>query len=261
MKFKHYVITRFNLSNKWGEDKLNNKVLDNNWLNNRYALFENYCLPSMLSQTNKKFEWYVYFDTNTPLEFIRKNEEITKRFKNFKPKYIDSYQEFEIDYIKEINKEAKSNNLNFVLTTRLDNDDALNMFFIEELQKTNLNNTKLLEFPTGLTLKISNNIELREYSSRYNPFISLLEKVETKKNALGIYNREHGNWEGGETEIVSEKPFWIQVIHEKNLYNRAKGDLVLPGKLKNFKIEKPFLSFRYRLPIIIKKIKKAIKSN
>tara|TARA_R110002049_G_scaffold25354_8_gene89192 strand:+ start:6950 stop:7735 length:786 start_codon:yes stop_codon:yes gene_type:complete len=260
MKFKHYVITRFNLSNKWSEDKLNNKVLDTNWLKNRYILFENYCLPSMLSQTNKNFEWFVYFDTDTSEEFILKNKAITEKFKNFQPKYIDSYQEFEVNYINEINKDAQFHNLDFVLTTRLDNDDALNMFFIEELQKTNLNGTKLLEFPTGLTLNINNNLELREYNSRYNPFISLLEKVDDKNDALGIYKREHGNWKGFDTEIISDKPFWIQVIHEKNLYNRAKGDLVLPGKLKNFKIEKPFLSFRYRLPIIIKKIKKIIKS-
>ena len=59
MTFKHYIITRFNLSQRWDKDSLGNKVLDDNWLKNRFQLFENYCFPSLKSQTNKNFEWWV----------------------------------------------------------------------------------------------------------------------------------------------------------------------------------------------------------
>lgn len=259
MKYKHYIITRFNLPNKWVKDKNDKNILNEEWLQNRYKLFEDYCLPSLINQVNKEFEWYVYFDINTPEEFIKKNEKISKEFINFKPKYIGSYQEFESDYIYQINKAIKKNKLDFVLTTRLDNDDALNMYFVDELQKAKFNNTKLLEFPVGLTLSINKNVELREYSSRLNPFLTLLEKIDNDRDALGVYNKEHGDWKDFETEIVSMKPFWIQIIHEKNIYNKLKGKLVLPNKLKKFKIKKPSFSITYKLPIILKKVKKLIK--
>ena len=259
MVFKHYIVTRFNLPNKWLKDKTDNKVLNESWLVDRYHLFYEYCLPSMIGQVDKNFEWWVYFDINTPAKFLLKNKRLSEEFSNFKPKYVKNYQEFENAYIQDIKIEIKELNLEYILTTRLDNDDALHKFFVKSLQQVQINKTKILEFPTGLTLNIEN-LELRKYSSRNNPFISLLEKVKNQENILGIYSREHGNWEGFNAEIVSNKPYWMQVIHKKNIYNRARGELVLRSSLRFFEIKKLPFSIAYIFPIKFKMLKKYIKN-
>ena len=52
------------------KDKNGNIVNDLNWLKHRYYLFETFCFPSILSQTNKNFKWLVFFDKDTPSEYV-----------------------------------------------------------------------------------------------------------------------------------------------------------------------------------------------
>ncbi len=64
-KFKHFVITLFNLK-LWTQDKNNVSTRTDEWLEKRFELFENYCLPSLKAQTNKNFVWLCLFDQFTP---------------------------------------------------------------------------------------------------------------------------------------------------------------------------------------------------
>ena len=41
-------------------------MLDPKWLTERQTLFEKFCLPSVMSQTNKNFEWILIADVRTP---------------------------------------------------------------------------------------------------------------------------------------------------------------------------------------------------
>ena len=66
MIFEHYLITRFNLKNpKWKFTKNNELLLNDQWMDERMALFADFCLPSVVAQTNKNFKWLLYFDTDT----------------------------------------------------------------------------------------------------------------------------------------------------------------------------------------------------
>ena len=66
-KIQHFVLTRFNLQS--GEnfvvDKNNKHTQSDDWLLHRFNLFEKYCLPSLGAQTNKKFQWFLFFDKET----------------------------------------------------------------------------------------------------------------------------------------------------------------------------------------------------
>ena len=56
--FKHYLITRFNLrADNWDVTKNNEQLLTDEWMDNRMWLFENFCFPSVIGQTNQNFEW------------------------------------------------------------------------------------------------------------------------------------------------------------------------------------------------------------
>ena len=61
MKIKHIVITRFNLK-IWQKDKSNKTTLGEDWMEERFNLFERFCFPSLMHQSDKNFRWLCLFD-------------------------------------------------------------------------------------------------------------------------------------------------------------------------------------------------------
>lgn len=231
--FKHIVITRFNLPNRWNKDKFGNVVLNKTWLEDRYKLFEKYCLPSIKNQTNQNFEWWVYFDENISSFYKNKNEEIFLNYKKFVPKYEVSYDDFEMNMPKELYEMAKYENIDFLITTRLDNDDMLAKDTISLIQdKTKFNALSLLEIPFGYTLELSKKkSRLRKVKSYKNPFISLVEKVDLENQVKGVFHYQHNQWKDIYSQIISNKEQWIQIIHNKNVSNSSAGVEVLNNKI------------------------------
>ena len=91
--FYHFLITRFNLKNPdWDVTKNNEALLDEKWMDERFELFSNYCLPSVINQTNKNFKWLVFFDTSTSKIYQEKienfvHENFDSEHKSKNPKY------------------------------------------------------------------------------------------------------------------------------------------------------------------------------
>lgn len=244
--FKHIIITRFNLSQRWNKDKSGKKVLDNKWLEDRYNLFEKYCLPSIKGQTNQNFEWWVYFDNATNEIFRKKNLVLQSIYPNFRAKYENTYDEFEINMPKEITSYLHKKNIEWLITTRLDNDDIFAIDSVDIIQKSfPLEDMVIIEIPKGLTLEIGYKTRLRRISRLGNPFISLSENISSNKHVKGVYYHQHGHWKNTKRKIASDKEQWIQVIHEKNLSNTAQGEEVLHyGITKRFKFDMEDLDFQ-----------------
>ncbi len=240
------MITRFNLSQRWVNDKAGKEVLNDKWLNDRYFLFEKYCLPSIKSQTNQNFEWWVYFDSTTKKEFRQWNSNLNIAYPNFKPKYEDSYDDFEVNMPNEIHSYLKTQNIEWLITTRLDNDDILAIDTIELIQNGfSPDSMIIIEIPMGLTLELRDTTRLRKVNRLGNPFISLIEICSSSNNIKGVYHNHHGHWKDIRKKIVSDQVQWIQVIHENNVINRAKGREVLHfGITKRFKFEMDNLVFQ-----------------
>ena len=87
-KLSHFILTRFNLL-LWNKDKKGNKVRSKSWLEHRFALFEQYCLPSIENQTCQNFEWIVLFDSTTPEPFKKKIEDYKKECPQLIPVYVE----------------------------------------------------------------------------------------------------------------------------------------------------------------------------
>lgn len=244
--FKHIVITRFNLSKRWAIDKAENSVLNEEWLDHRYQLFEDFCFPSLKSQTCQNFEWWVYFDENLDSQYKLKNEELNKRFNNFMPKYECSYDDFEINMPKDLQAKIADEKIKCLITTRLDNDDVLAKDTVEIIQaKTQFNDFYLLEIPFGYTLEIGCISILRRVETYLNPFVSLVEKVSNGYEVKSVYFQQHNKWTNVKSKIISREPQWIQVIHDRNIINREYGFEVNPhGIKKRFNFNSDGLKFR-----------------
>jgi hypothetical protein len=79
MSFIHVITTRFNVpTSVWTVTRGGAKPLSEEWLKDRFEIFQKYCLPSFKNQSNKNFIWLVFFDANTPKKYMHEIEKIEK---------------------------------------------------------------------------------------------------------------------------------------------------------------------------------------
>lgn len=220
MNFKHYLITRFNLRNKkWDVTKNNESLLTDQWMNHRMELFENYCFPSVNSQINKNFTWLLFFDITTSDVFKNRILEITKDSDFIHCFFIDGMDSFSNSIKEFIAKDASS--FSHIITSRIDNDDCVSKFYIDEIQKQfNFQKYLAVDFVSGYTLSL-NPVMLGKKEQIYNPFISLIEE---NKNPKTVWHNDHNQWKK-ESEIIniSNNRVWLSIIHDKNKVNEFYG--------------------------------------
>jgi hypothetical protein len=219
--FHHLLITRFNLKNpEWKLTKNNDTLLDEQWMTERMELFTNYCLPSVINQTNKNFKWLLYFDELTNDYFKNEIRLLTENHQNIEVFYIDGMPSFNESILKYVKENASSEP--YIITSRIDNDDCISKYFIDEVQK-NFNKQDFLavDFYQGYTLQIAPQVILGKKDHIFNPFISLIEKNENPKT---VWHYAHNMWKKESRTIhVKNKRIWMSVIHEKNKVNEFYG--------------------------------------
>ena len=219
--FQHFILTRFNLRKKdWETTRTNTKVLTDEWMRNRLELFENYCFSSLKHQTTKDFTWLVFFDISTPEEFRQTISRLNDEFPTFKPIYIDGMEAFYPSIKKEIQARLTQP---YLITSRLDNDDALHQDYVKEVQLNfKQQDFMAIDFIDGYTLQIAPEVKFAKRSHVHNPFLSLIEKSENFKT---IWTHErHGAWSKVKTVTpIQHKPMWMSVIHMENKVNDFHG--------------------------------------
>ena len=131
---KHFLATRFNLKvENWTTAKDGSLVLTEKWLEERFELFEKYCFPSVTNQKNKNFYWLIFFDIDTPTAFREKTKQLLSSHNNFKALYIDGIKSLNNSLIENILENLDESD-DFIITTRLDNDDSIHKDFIDTIQ-------------------------------------------------------------------------------------------------------------------------------
>ena len=256
---QHFILTRFNLY-LWNKDKEGKKVRSREWLEHRFGLFEQFCLPSIKNQTCQNFEWIVLFDSTTPTKFKERVKEWQKECLQLIPVYVDPKdgQHFAQIFREEVvrrfkgsrvqefkgsscsNQElenerislANTDDTNYtdkcfkrVLTTYLDNDDALNVRFVEDLQNRvqSLPNGTFIYYTDGYQYFTDHHYLMRIHYPR-NHFVSVVESGNpaTVKTIYGYGSHYYiDRIKDAKIEYINEVPMWCQVVHEKNMGNDA----------------------------------------
>lgn len=122
--YKHFIITRFNIiqAYSFSNDKNGKSTQTCDWLETRFVLFERCCIPSLANQKCKKFIWFVLFDVSTPEKFKVKINNYEETYPFFKPLFIGQegfLNVFRYEVLKYLTADDE-----FIITTRLDNDDV-----------------------------------------------------------------------------------------------------------------------------------------
>lgn len=223
MEVQHFLLTRFNIL-LWRQDKEGKKVRTIKWLEHRFSLFEKYCLPSIKNQTCQNFEWIVLFDSMTPEKFKARIEDYQKVCPQLTPVFVEpeNGKRFAEIFRREIVKRIRAKR---VLSTYLDNDDALNIGFIEDLLCRSLSVCygTFFYYDEGYQFYTEDKYMMQIHYPR-NHFVSVVEKGDaaTVKSVFG-YGRHYyiDSINGAKIEHIKTKPMWCEVVHEKNVLNDA----------------------------------------
>lgn len=223
MIFKHFLATRFNVRiDGWDTTKNGEMLLDDSWMDNRFELFENYCFPSVINQSNQDFKWCIYFDSHTSEAYKQRIKKITEAYSNFHIFFIDGIGELKPHLINFINSKDSAD---YVITSRLDTDDLLHADYIKVVQRLfNPSHTTVIDVRSGYKINIEEgDCEIRNYTQSFNPFISLIEKTGSVET---VFNQMHHEWYKAKRVIpYYDQQLWIELVHTKNWMNSANHKL------------------------------------
>lgn len=216
---KHFIITRFNIkSDVWLHTKSGALTNTETWLEQRFMFFETYCLPSVKNQSNQAFKWLIIFDIDTPKHFKNRIETLSEAYNNMIVLFTESFQTLKRTLSEAIETEITVED-KFIISTRLDNDDAVHRDFTNSIQNVFIpKHNTIIDVTKGYQLIVNNNnYDARYYSTDYNPFISLIEDA---SNFETVMVKNHDQWKSLNHRIVyNEKALWLQVIHNDNILN------------------------------------------
>lgn len=150
----------------------------------------------------------------------------------FTPIYMDGAASFNAGIVKEVLARVPKG-CEYIISSRLDNDDALHCQYIQSVQEVFAQQGLCyIDCRKGFSLEHGSRIRIASISKKLNPFASLIEKVSPTLSTIAT--REHTSWSKvSESIVLDEKPLWIQVVHGNNLSNRFghRGYLVEGGYL------------------------------
>lgn len=208
---KHFVLTRFNV--RFAKSPPPTEA----WLTERLSLFDRYTARSLASQTVAPDGWLVFCGPS-PGWLL---DELTRigRDVPFLHLIVDDRVFTHAVAANAISTLVEGMD-GRIITTRVDNDDAIATDYVEAVRRAAANVTDgFVNFTHGLQLT-----EGRAYrrSDPSNPFIS---RVEADVRALQtVFVDQHQLLSGyGRITQVRTEPMWIQVIHGGNIANVVRG--------------------------------------
>lgn len=116
-----------------------------------------------------------------------------------------------------------------LITTRLDNDDAIHQDTINDIQTAYLrgiDNPKpwAIDMPFGCTLDLATK---KMYITEY-PFNANITLIEDSQQAGTVWQCQHGQIQQKfNYQFIGPKPYWIIVLHSQNLGNNINSS---PGR-------------------------------
>lgn len=233
--FLHYLVTRFNIRvDSHGPEVMVSPAMDDDWLQSRLFYFQQYCIPSVLDQSQTDFTWLIYFDTETPNHILEALDFLTSASIKIEFRFVNSYDSM----IRDLQKLIRSGEKPFVITSRLDNDDVLGRNFIHLVQSSfRQQHHTVINFLCGYEYSLQSRV-LKLWNVRYkNQFISLIESV-TAPDITSVYGFPHWRLPPDAYIInLQGAPQWLYLRHSHN-YSDSKitgiPQIIRPEALKNF---------------------------
>lgn len=219
MNYSHFIFTRFNVKNMFNNnnrDKYNQESLTEDWLEYRFELFNNYCLPSIINQTITYFKWVIFFDVDTNEYFLKKINLLESEYPFIKPIFVKDASLMLSTFQNNIDN-LIDEPIEYLITTTLDNDDCLKNNAIATIQDQFRGQAfEFINFQYGYSYDLIKNVLIEKSQLSNGIGTSLIEKYHTNHNRT-IWCGQHGHLsEFGKIVNITNDNYWLQIIHEKN---------------------------------------------
>jgi hypothetical protein len=238
--FLHLVVTRYNLG-LYTERRLTRTkapIEPNEWMKHRFDIFRRFGYPSLAAQSNQDFTWYILLDEVTPKEHLEPLARLVSSTSNIRlyssPKRSARRT---LDYIVH---EEHGDRPAYLLTTRIDNDDALHREAIARIQHAASQwiewergslairrsqgiptQDVIIDAPSGYVVHEDDWKDVREIcmmTDRCTPYASYLSR-----SGVNVFHESHDKIRKYEPPYVAvdlRVPNWLQVVHRYNLICR-----------------------------------------
>lgn len=245
MSYYHCIITRF--SYRFKKDDPIDGLLASDRLDHRVNIFSKYCHKNICSQNSPNFYWIIIVDPLLPIKYheelndLINNHYESKDYEKKGPRRIwlhtwnwDSNKLENIDWILGYLQTLNDYHCpKYLITTRLDDDDCLNIKFIKKCQEdllasVNSNNEsqrsfKYISYSTGYQHYVSKGILKASHSPMIALGLSLICNVENYPICVYL---------GNHTRI----PYYLQdPSKHKKLFELYQKNNDWPVKIKQFK--------------------------
>jgi hypothetical protein len=224
-QFSHILITRFNVKMEHWPSKIQLSESEKiQWTENRWQLFEYYCLRSILQQSVTNFKWLIYFDIKTTDKIKKKIHQLQKEQEFIVPLYVLNHKTFKQNLEKDILAQCRPDDTH-VITTRIDNDDCFHRNAIARIQHCFQDQDyAIFNFMKGHFLQVSPVHLLSDDEYPSGPFLSMIEKLNTNSLNQFVFSKDHYDFiEDGNLIQIKDAQYWVQIIHDNNVYNRFRG--------------------------------------
>jgi hypothetical protein len=186
------------------------------WLLDRIRLFEARCFPTVANQTNQDFRWLIFFDPETPEEGLAELRRIIGDRPNIHLRFCPIWTKSA--FVAAIRDTAAAP-LQWLLSTRLDNDDGWHEQFVDRLQaEVRPGVREFLNFSSGYIVSGGRTYLYRHPS---NAFISLSEAPEPIDTPFAISHERLG--ELAPIRQIDDGPAFYQMVHGGNFSNKVRG--------------------------------------
>lgn len=203
VNFDHFILTPFNLATSWKKAVYE----DDEWMERRIEIFKNFTLPSIIGQKDQDFKWIVVFDYRTPQEW---KDEILKLDHKVIPLWLKKDTTMWSRIITHYQTKP------IIITTRLDNDDAIHEDFVQILHdKFNPLNKGYINFLHGL---ITDGKNVYAHDHKSNAFTSLKTNLPNKHIRMMKHN--HVCHQENFHQVRDQKPLWCIYVHGDNVGNQ-----------------------------------------
>ncbi|AXE38684.1 glycosyltransferase [Acidipropionibacterium virtanenii] len=217
----HLLVTRFNLPSHGPESLIRARE---GWLQNRIELFERYTVPSVRSQTNQDFSWLVYLDPLSPQWLLDRLAPLVDE-----GLLVARYRE-EVGWqdVAADAGEVTGGRGGMLITTNLDNDDALAVDFVDRLREAALDGRRGAVYLADGLIRVDG--RLYRWRDPVNAFCSVIETWEAPQTAWRDWHillRRHMA-----VTSLEGPPGWLQIVHGRNVSNRIRGRLADPASCR-----------------------------
>lgn len=228
--FDHVILTRFSVRFPGSPP-----VVDDDWLFYRWAFFCDALASSVARQTVRTFQWLVFFDVETPAWLREEIDALSPGL--FTPVYVSSWSSLIAQQAV-----AEVASAPYLITTRIDSDDAIARQFVADVQ-SHFDHQESLYINLLCGIQVERTGEVYRYDEPSNPFISYVEKrVEHGLPRTVFYSLSHGS-SGMFADVLNivGAPRWMQIIHGSNIANCVRGLRARPEPFEaDFDLDLPF---------------------